>query len=56
MSEINGIYAASVSILDKNLKLDIDKTIKHAENLIEQGCHGVAIFGSTGQAQLISLN
>ena len=55
MSEINGIYAASVSILDKNLKLDIDKTIKHAENLIEQGCHGVAIFGSTGQAQLISL-
>ena len=23
MSEINGIYAASVSILDKNLKLDI---------------------------------
>ena len=55
MSEINGIYAASVSILDKNLRLDISKTIKHAENLIDQGCHGVAIFGSTGQAQLISL-
>ena len=55
MSEINGIYAASVSILDKNLVLDIDKTIKHSENLIEQGCHGTAIFGSTGQAQLISL-
>ena len=55
MSEINGIYAASVSILDKNLRLDISKTIKHAENLIDQGCHGVAILGSTGQAQLISL-
>ena len=55
MSEINGIYAASVSILDKNLVLDIDKTIRHSENLIEQGCHGAAIFGSTGQAQLISL-
>ena len=54
MSEINGIYAASVSILNENLKLDISKTIKHAENLINQGCHGVAIFGSTGQAQLIS--
>ena len=56
MSEINGIYAASVSILDKNLRLDISKTIKHAENLIDQGCHGVAILGSTGQAQLISLD
>ena len=54
MSEINGIYAASVSIFDSNLNLDINKTIKHAENLIEQGCHGVVIFGSTGQAQLIS--
>ena len=55
MSEINGIYAASVSILDRNLRLDISKTIKHAENLIDQGCHGVAILGSSGQAQLISL-
>ena len=54
MSKINGIYAASVSILDKNLGLDIGKTIKHAENLIDQGCHGVVMFGSTGQAQLIS--
>jgi len=54
MIKINGIYAASVSILDKNLRLDIGKTIKHAENLIDQGCHGIIIFGSTGQAQLIS--
>ena len=50
MSEIKGIYAASLSILDENLALNIDKTINHAENLIDQGCHGVAIFGSTGQA------
>ena len=42
-----------MSILDKNLGLNIDKTIKHAEKIIDQGCHGVAIFGSTGQSQLI---
>ena len=56
MSEIKGIYAASLSILDNNLALNVEKTINHAENLIEQGCHGVAIFGSTGQAQLISIS
>ena len=56
MSEIKGIYAASLSILDKNLALNIDKTIKHAENLIDMGCHGVVIFGSTGQSQLISIS
>ena len=56
MSKIKGIYAASVSILKDNLSLDIKKTIKHIENLIHEGCHGVAVFGSTGQAQLISIS
>ena len=56
MTIIKGIFAASMSILDENLKLDSSKTILHIENLIEQGCHGVAVFGSTGQAQLIPIN
>ena len=55
MAEIKGIYAASVSILDDNLALNIKKTISHSENLINNGCHGVVIFGSTGQSQLISV-
>ena len=53
MSKIKGIYAASLSVLNDNLTLDIKKTIEHAEMIIDQGCHGVAIFGSTGQSQLI---
>ena len=56
MSKIKGIYAASMSILDNNLSLNIEKTIKHSEKIIDQGCHGVAILGSTGQAQLISVS
>ena len=36
-------------------KMDLNKTINHVENLITQGCHGVAIFGSTGQSQLLSV-
>jgi 4-hydroxy-tetrahydrodipicolinate synthase len=56
MNKIKGIYAATVSILNENLSLNIDRTISHAENLIDQGCHGVAIFGSTGQGQLISVS
>ena len=55
MTKIKGIFAASMSILDANLALNSNKTISHAENLIDQGCHGVAILGSTGQAQLISI-
>ena len=52
---INGIYAASLSLLNENLELDYKKTIFHAEQLIDNGCHGVVFFGSTGQSQLISL-
>ena len=56
MSKINGIYAAGMSIFNKDLSLNIEKTILHAENIIDKGCHGVAIFGSTGQAQLIPIS
>tara|TARA_B100000900_G_scaffold362833_1_gene336406 strand:- start:278 stop:565 length:288 start_codon:yes stop_codon:yes gene_type:complete len=53
MSKIKGIIAASMSVLNDDLTLNLKKTIHHAEIVIDQGCHGVAVFGSTGQAQLI---
>ena len=53
---IKGIISASMSIFNKDMSLDVDSTIKHSENLISQGCHGCVLFGSTGQAQLISIN
>ena len=55
MVEIKGIYAASVSVLNDDMSLNIKKTVNHCEKIIKDGCHGVVIFGSTGQAQLISL-
>ena len=53
MSKIKGIYAAGMSVLNDDLSLNVKKTISHSEKIIDQGCHGVAIFGSTGQSQLI---
>ena len=55
MNKIKGIFAASMSVFNEDLSLNIEKTVRHAEKIIDQGCHGVAIFGSTGQAQLISI-
>ena len=56
MTKISGIFAASMSVLNSDLSLNVEKTIGHAEKLIDQGCHGTAIFGSTGQSQLISIS
>ena len=51
-----GVYAASLSILNKDLTLNVEATISHAENLIKNGLHGCFFFGSTGMSQLISKN
>jgi len=51
-----GIYAASMTIFNEKLLVDADSTIQHSEKLIKNGCHGCVLFGSTGQAQLISSN
>ena len=44
-----------MSILNNDLSLNTKKTIEHVEMVIDEGCHGAAIFGSTGQAQLLSI-
>ena len=56
MTKISGIFAASMSVLNNDLSLNVEKTIMHAEKLIHQGCHGTVIFGSTGQSQLIPIS
>ena len=55
MTLLKGIYAAGLSVLKKDLSLDIEKTIKHHEHLIQKGLDGTFFFGSTGQSQLISI-
>ena len=56
MTKISGIFAATMSVLNSDLSLNVEKTVEHAEKLITQGCHGTAIFGSTGQSQLIPIS
>ena len=56
MTKISGIFAASMSVLNHDLSVNVEKTIVHAEQLIDQGCHGTVLFGSTGQAQLIPIS
>ena len=56
MTKISGIFAATMSVFNSDLSLNVEKTIMHAEKLIDQGCHGTVIFGSTGQSQLIPIS
>jgi len=54
MSIKKGIYAAAMTVINKDLSVNIDATIEHSEKLIELGCHSTVIGGSTGMMQYIS--
>ena len=56
MTELRGIFAATISVFNDDLSLNIEKTIEHSEKIIDDGCHGVVMFGSTGQAQYIPVS
>ena len=56
MSIKKGIYAASLTLINEDLSVDIDSTVKHSEKIIQDGCHCAVIGGSTGMSQLISSN
>ena len=52
-----GVYAASLSVLNKDLTLNVEATISHAENLKSKTDYmDVFFLGSTGMSQLISKN
>ena len=56
MSEnLKGVFAASMSVLKEDLSLDIDETIRHAKENLDNNGVGSAFFGSTGAGALIQL-
>ena len=56
MSIKKGIYAASMTIINEDMTISVDQTIKHSEKILMDGATGCVIFGSTGQSQLISVD
>ena len=55
-SKLTGVFAASMSVFKADLSLDIEATIRHAkENLDDKGV-STAFMGSTGAGALISLD
>ncbi|MFC7049471.1 dihydrodipicolinate synthase family protein [Emcibacter nanhaiensis] len=53
---LHGIIAAVATPLKKNLRPDYDLFISHCRHLLDAGCHGLGILGSTGEANSIHLD
>ena len=51
----NGVFAASLTPFDANLKVDHERLVAHIQWLLNSGCNGVALFGTTGEANSITV-
>lgn len=50
-----GVFAAALTPVDENLNIDHQAFVKHCNRLLGSGCHGLGIFGTTGEANSFSL-
>ena len=51
----SGGWAPALTPVDKELAIDHVRLCTHISQLLETGCHGVALFGTTGEANSFSL-
>ena len=52
----HGIWAPAVTPLDRDLAPDPARFVEHVRWLLDNGCHGVAVFGTTGEANSFSVD
>ncbi len=48
-SHLRGVFAPILTPLTPDLQPDIPRMVEHARWLLEQGCHGLVVFGTTGE-------
>ena len=51
-----GIWAPAVTPLDQDLAPEPERFAAHVRWLLDNGCHGVAVFGTTGEATSFSVD
>lgn len=51
-----GVNAATLTALNKDLSVNFEKTVEHAHWLLNNGCDGLAVLGTTGETNSLSHN
>ncbi len=52
---MKGIFAASVTPVDRDGEISHVRLVAHLRWLLHHGCHGIALFGTTGEAPSFSV-
>ncbi|WP_213992111.1 dihydrodipicolinate synthase family protein [Sodalis sp. dw_96] len=51
-----GVNAAALTALNKDLSVNYEKSVAHAHWLLNNGCNGLAVLGTTAETHSLSLN
>jgi 4-hydroxy-tetrahydrodipicolinate synthase len=54
-TKLQGVFAAGLTPLRPDLSIDQPALVAHCRWLLERGCHGVALFGTTGEGTSFSV-
>ncbi|HLP69407.1 MAG TPA: dihydrodipicolinate synthase family protein [Rhizobium sp.] len=52
--KITGVFSAAATPIDADGNPDLQRFSAHCRRLLEEGCHGVALLGTTGEANSFS--
>ena len=55
MHKISGVYSAALTPINEDLTINRDLYLRHCQYLMKQGHDGLAIFGTTGEANSFSI-
>ena len=55
MHKISGVYCASLTPINEDFTINKDLYFRHCQYLMKQGHDGLAIFGTTGEANSFSI-
>ena len=54
--DLKGVLAAVLTPMDEDLSPDYPAFAAHCQRLLASGCHGLSVFGTTGEANSLSVN
>ena len=52
---ITGVFCAAATPINADLSPDLGRFVAHAKTLLAEGCHGIALLGTTGEANSFSI-
>lgn len=54
-TSLKGVFAAALTPMDRDLNVDREAFTAHCRRLLDAGCHGLGVFGTTGEANSLSV-